>query len=198
MNKKYNYPFTLPIDNDINIHIEHIGEGISCIWFDNNDKEEQNIPNEFTIYDDEGKLVSPFRNTQSYAISKMGNYKIVIKRAEPQCEASGLERFLDFFYRTRSSPKVDASSTQTLLTQKVALLPDEFGQAKQNLDSTDSETNQGRDVVKRSSDPTLCSGAEESKYNKIIITLTTRILLCIPAKIDRTISVIYSDNDFDN
>ena len=77
MNKKYNYPFTLSIDNDINIHIEHINKGISCIWFDNNDKEEQNIPNEFGVYnDDEDKIINPFKNTQTYSIRRDGNYKI--------------------------------------------------------------------------------------------------------------------------
>ena len=53
MSTKYNYPFTFPIENDINIHIEHIDGGISCIWFDNNKNEEQNIPNEFKLYNDD-------------------------------------------------------------------------------------------------------------------------------------------------
>jgi hypothetical protein len=33
MSKKYSYPFTYPIENDIHIHIDG---NISCIWFDNN------------------------------------------------------------------------------------------------------------------------------------------------------------------
>ena len=76
MNKKYSYPFTYPIDNDININIEHKDGGILCIWFDNNNKEEQNIPNEFKLYNDQDKIVNSFRNTQSYAASRNGNYKI--------------------------------------------------------------------------------------------------------------------------
>jgi len=76
MSTKYNYPFTFPIENDINIHIEHLDERISCIWFDNNNNEEQNIPNEFKLYNDEDKKLNPFRNTQSYAIHRNGSYKI--------------------------------------------------------------------------------------------------------------------------
>ena len=77
MSKKNNYPFTFPIENDINIHIEHIVGGIACIWFDNNNNEEQNIPNEFKLYnDDEDKIINPFKNTQTYSIPRDGNYKI--------------------------------------------------------------------------------------------------------------------------
>ena len=76
MSKKHTYPFTYPINDKINIHIEQLDKNISCIWFDNNDKEEQNIPIEFTLYNYEDELVNPFRNTQSYAISKGGDYKI--------------------------------------------------------------------------------------------------------------------------
>jgi len=115
MKKKYNYPFTLPIGDNINIHIEHIDESVSCIWFDNNDKEEQNIPDDFGVYNGKNKLIKPFRNTQSYAVAKTGNYTIL--------------------------------------------------------------------------------------YNNITITLTTEILLCIPAIVKNEITVIYSesnDNDSDN
>ena len=76
MSKKHKYPFTYKLDENINIHIEHLDKGVSCIWFDNNDKEKQNIPIEFTLYNYEDELINPFRNTQSYAISKGGDYKI--------------------------------------------------------------------------------------------------------------------------
>lgn len=76
MSKKHTYPFVYPIDDNINIHIEHINDNISCIWFTNNNKEEENIPNELILYNLEDKIVNPFRNTQSYAIYKDGNYKI--------------------------------------------------------------------------------------------------------------------------
>jgi len=76
MSKKHSFPFTYPIENDINIHIEHIDKSIYCIWFDNNNHEEQNIPNEFTLYNCSDKIVSPFRNTQSYAVSSNRNYTI--------------------------------------------------------------------------------------------------------------------------
>jgi len=76
VNKKYSYPFTYPIDNDLNIHIENIDGSVSCIWFDNNNQEEQDIPNEFKLYNSQDKIINPFRNTQSYAISSDGTYKI--------------------------------------------------------------------------------------------------------------------------
>ena len=76
MSKKYSYPFSYPIDNDINIHIENIDGGISCIWFDNNNQEEQNIPTDFKLYNSENKVLNPYRNTQSFAIYRDGNYKI--------------------------------------------------------------------------------------------------------------------------
>ena len=76
MSKKYSFPFTYPIDNDINIHIEHIDKSIYCIWFDNNHQEEQNIPDQFTLYNCNNEIVHPFRNTQSYAVSSNRNYQI--------------------------------------------------------------------------------------------------------------------------
>jgi len=76
MNKKHTYPFTYKLDENINIHIEHLDKSVSCIWFDNNDKEEQNIPIEVTLYNYKDEVVNPFRNTQSFAISKDGDYKI--------------------------------------------------------------------------------------------------------------------------
>jgi len=76
MNKKHTYPFTYKLDENINIHIENIDKSVSCIWFDNNDKKEQNIPIEFTLYNYKDEVVNPFRNTQSFAISKDGDYKI--------------------------------------------------------------------------------------------------------------------------
>lgn len=79
MSKKrnqYTCPFTYPIDNNINIHIEHMDGNTSCIWFDNNNQEEQNIPNELKIYNSKDQLVIPFRNTQSYAISRDASYTI--------------------------------------------------------------------------------------------------------------------------
>ena len=66
----YIYPFVYPIDDDLNIHIEHIDDSISCIWFDNNNQEEQNIPKEFKIYNKKYEILKPFRNTQSYAITR--------------------------------------------------------------------------------------------------------------------------------
>lgn len=77
MPQKCTYPFTYKIDNDINIHIEHINGSISCIWFDNNNKEEQNIPNGFVLYNIKDEIINPFRNTQSYALSRDANYKII-------------------------------------------------------------------------------------------------------------------------
>ena len=97
MSKKYSFPFTYPIENDINIHIEHIDKSIYCIWFssrgraresgvsgtygaaepyDNKNQEEQNIPSEFKLYNCSDKIVNPFRNTQSYAVSSNRNYTI--------------------------------------------------------------------------------------------------------------------------
>ena len=76
MSKKYSFPFTYPIENDINIHIEHIDKSIYCIWFDNKNQEEQNIPNEFKLHNCSDKIVNPFRNTQSYAVSSNRNYTI--------------------------------------------------------------------------------------------------------------------------
>jgi len=76
MSKKYTYPFIYPIDDKINIHIEHIDDSVSCIWFCNNNQEEDNIPNEIELYNSNNEIVKPFRNTQSYAISKNGTYEI--------------------------------------------------------------------------------------------------------------------------
>jgi len=76
MSKQYTFPFTYPIENNINIHIEHINKSIYCIWFDNKNQEEQNIPIEFKLYNSNDEIVNPFRNTQSYAVSSDRNYKI--------------------------------------------------------------------------------------------------------------------------
>jgi hypothetical protein len=60
------------------MRIEHIDQDISCIWFCNNHREEEqeHVPNEFALYNSNNEIVLPFRNTQSYAISKNGNYTV--------------------------------------------------------------------------------------------------------------------------
>ena len=69
------YPFIYQLDDKITMRIEQIDD-ISCIWFHNNTQEEEQIPNEFKLYNSKDEIVNPFRNTQSYAISKNGSYKI--------------------------------------------------------------------------------------------------------------------------
>jgi len=70
------YPFIYQLDDKITMRIEQIDDSISCIWFHNNTQAEQYIPNELKLYNSKDEIVNPFRNTQSYAISKNGSYKI--------------------------------------------------------------------------------------------------------------------------
>lgn len=80
---EYKYPFTYKLRKEVFVNIEHIDDYITCIWFSNNNKEEQNIPDGFKLYAvkqvkskpennqyKEHKEIRPYRNTQTFAIPK--------------------------------------------------------------------------------------------------------------------------------
>lgn len=72
------YPLVYRLDNDIDLHIEHINDEISTIWFDKEDKK-QLIPIEFELYNEKAELVESYQNTQTYIISRDRNYQIHYK-----------------------------------------------------------------------------------------------------------------------
>jgi hypothetical protein len=72
------YPFVYRLDDDIDLHIEHINDTNSTIWFDRED-ELQIVPREFELYN-ETKLVEPYQNTQTYIISRYRHYEIRYKK----------------------------------------------------------------------------------------------------------------------
>ena len=68
-------PFIYNLDNNIYLHIE-LEYPIKYIWFDNDMKSKQKIPDGFNIYDSKSNIVNSFRNTETYMLNTNEQYII--------------------------------------------------------------------------------------------------------------------------
>ena len=69
------YPFVYRLDDNIDLHVEHVNDEISTIWFG-----QGVIPKEFELYNGKTKLVEPYQNTQTFIISRDRQYTIHYKK----------------------------------------------------------------------------------------------------------------------
>ena len=78
---EYKYPFAYKLEDNINLFIEHVDGDVTSFWFYNH-KEKLVIPEKFKLYkvvyreptpqnksDKEYKLLSPYPNTQTFAVA---------------------------------------------------------------------------------------------------------------------------------
>jgi hypothetical protein len=72
------YPLIYKLDDNMVLHIEHINDAISTIWFDKED-ERQLVPREFELYNGKN-LIEPYQNTQTYIIARDRYYEIYYKK----------------------------------------------------------------------------------------------------------------------